>query len=153
MAERPWRTVTVVLFVFLLAAQGVYSFAVKPEPYPSIRMPDFGPAAAPDKTFKLPIARAEVVNRDGSSRAVSPYELMADFHFDMARPSYDYLFKSSDPSMITPSVKIWLRNRLGEIEPGAEPTELRMCWQPTTISLTDASVVGQEPCAWRVVKF
>lgn len=150
--QRPWRTMTVAAFAALLVAQGYLSFSVKPEPYPSIRMPNFGTAAAEDGTFEISVARAEVVDEDGSVQQISPADLMNEFRFSTARPSYDYLFLKADPSVVTPEVEDWLRNRLRVLVPDREPAELRMCWRQTVVSVSDASVVSQRPCVWKVVR-
>ena len=150
-AVRPWRVIAVGMFAIILVGQGVFSFAIKPEPYPSVRMPNFGTAASSDGTFDVPLARAEVVNVDGSIDAISPTALMAEFRFSTARPSFDYLFQRSEPSKITPKVRHWLRERIAEIAADTQPAELRMCWQKSSVSLSDASVVRSEPCLWKVV--
>lgn len=150
-SQRPWRTMTVAAFAALLVVQGYFSFTVKPEPYPSIRMPNFGTAAAEDGTFEISVARAEVVNEDGTVQQLSPTDLMNEFRFSTARPSYDYLFLKSDPSGVTPEVQEWLRNRLRVLTPDRDPVELRMCWRQTVVSVSDASVVSQRPCVWKVV--
>lgn len=149
-SRRPWRTVLVCSFAALLALQGYLSFIVHPEPYPSIRMPSFGVAAASDKTFGVTFASAEATARDGTTRPISIPQLMEEFRYSTARPSYDYLFLSADPSSITPSVKNWLRDRI-ETTTGIEPTELRMCWQKNLISVVDSTVVKEAPCVWKVI--
>jgi len=149
--DRPWRLTVVCVFAVILVAQGFFSFVIKPEPYPSIRMPNFGTAASSDGTFDVPLARAEVVNEDGSVEAISPTALMAEFRFSTARPSYDYLFQRSEPSKITPEVRRWLRERIADIAADTHPAELRMCWQKSSVSLSDASVVRSESCQWKVV--
>lgn len=151
MVNRPWRTITVACFAVLLVAQGYYSFAVKPEPYPTIRMPNFGTAAAADGTFVITIARAEVVSGDGSVQSISPTELMEEFRFSTARPSYDYLFNSADPGQVTEPVRSWLRGRIEALGKGSDPVEMRMCWQRSAIRIADASPASATPCTWKVV--
>src|SRR3954470_201514 len=152
MVHRPWRTVTVAGFAVLLILQGYYSFATKPEPYPTIRMPNFGLAATKSGTFDITLAQADAVGKDGRVTPVPLSELMADFWFSTARPCYDYLFLSSNPSKVTPAVQGWLRQRLDDIGVAGRPVELRMCWRRTAISVYDASIVRESPCVWKVVR-
>jgi hypothetical protein len=152
MVGRPWRTIIVATFALFLVVQGYFSFAIKPEPYPSIRMPNFGTAAAKDGTYIVPLARVDIVNQDGSIQPVSATEIMEGFRFSTARPSYDYMFLSSDPSKIPPSVKVWLRERIHEINADSRPVELKMCWQKSAVSVFDASIVRSEPCTWKIIQ-
>lgn len=147
----PWRVALVTAFAALLVVQGYLSFAVKPEPYPSIRMPNFGTAAAPDDTYDITVAQAEVVDADGSVRPLSPTQLMDQFRFSTARPSYDYLFRTADATTLTGPVRSWLRERIELIDGAGDPVAVRMCWRRSTISLADASVVRETPCEWKVV--
>lgn len=153
MHERPWRLVTVTVFGALLVVQGFFSFIILPEPYPTIRMPGFGLAATTDGTLPVVIAHAEAIDENGSVQAISPTSLMNQFRFSTARPSYDYLFgTTSNPALITPEVKEWLRNRIEVVSGGTRAVEVRMCWQKTDVSVFDASLVRQEPCVWRAIK-
>jgi hypothetical protein len=147
-----WRTVSVAVFAAFLVAQGYLSFVTKPEPYPTVRMPNFGTAAARDGTFRISVARADVLYSDGTVGQISPTDLMAEFRFSTARPSYDYLFLTSEPSKITPGVKKWLLGRVEDLSDGVHPIEVRMCWYRLAISVDDATSVRMEPCVWRVVK-
>jgi hypothetical protein len=152
MRNRPWRILVVLVFAGLLLIQGVFSFAIEPEPYPAIRMPAFGITADNHGNFDMRISRAEVVNEDGSIQPVQTMELMDEFSYDMARPSYDYLFLTSPPSSITPTVKAWLRRRIQDVHGSSRPAELRMCWQEIAISVYDASVAHETPCIWKVIE-
>ncbi|WP_197382506.1 hypothetical protein [Mycolicibacterium mengxianglii] len=139
------------VFAAALVVQGYFSFAIKPEPYPSVRMPNFGPAADSNGTFGVTLARAEVVSSDGTAQPISSTELMSEFRFSTARPSYDYMFMSSDTSRITPEVRAWLRKRTEELVKSHRPVELKMCWQRSTFSLYDAKITDQGPCVWKAV--
>ena len=152
MSKYPWRSCTVVVFAILLVVQGYFSFVIKPEPYPSIRMPNFGFAAAEDGTFEISMARAEVLTSDGSLQSLSPAELMAEFRFSTARPSYDYLFLSDQSPGVTPAVKNWLRERIKQLGMPGSPVEIRMCWHRPSVSVKDASIVRDTPCTWRSIR-
>jgi hypothetical protein len=147
----PWRTITVVAYGAALVIQGYLSFTTTPEPYPSIRMPNFGLAASPDGTLGATFTRAQYVDKDGSVRPISATELMSEFRFSTARPSYDYLFRSASQSRITPAVREWLRQRIIELNPGANPSEFRACWQDSRVSLVDASIIPTEACVWKAI--
>lgn len=148
----PWRTITVAFFGLLLVFQGFLSFVVVPEPYPAIRMPQFGRAAASDGTLQVSIIRAEVVNQDGSILRVSPGDLMSDFRASSAGPSFDYLFSPGKSERITPAVKQWLTDKISEVDGGKTPTELRICFRASRVSAVDATILSQKPCEWTVIE-
>jgi hypothetical protein len=150
-ANRPWRTIAVAVLGLILAVQGYFALAIDPEPYPAIRMPGFSKAPSKDGTFGTTVARADVVFRDGNVLPISPTELMSQFRFSTAQPSYDYLFKSNDASLITPAVKEWLRRRIGTIHGAGLPVELRMCWQDAKVGVVDATLTEIAPCEWKSV--
>jgi hypothetical protein len=149
--QLPWHLVVVAAFALLLVAQGYLSFAAKHEPYPTVRMPSFGPAASRDGVVRLTFARLEATGQDGSTRVIAVSALMDEFRFSAARPSYDHLFQGVDPSKLSPRVLAWLRERIEFLTRDFRPVEARLCWQPSEVSVVDASVVRDEPCRWTVV--
>jgi hypothetical protein len=149
--KTPWRLIVVVAFALLLIGQGYLSFAIRPEPYPSIRMPSFGPAAKDDGTVGVTFAHVEAIGSNGSVRQIPVVELMDDFRFSTARPSFDYIFRDSEPSRIPPSVKSWLRERLDKIDSGIDATAVRICWQVSRVRISDSSVASEQPCTWKTV--
>ncbi|WP_157575876.1 hypothetical protein [Mycobacterium sp. GA-2829] len=93
----------------------------------------------------------EAIGSDGSIRQIPVAELMDDFRFSTARPSFDYVFRDSEPSHISPSVKSWLRERIGEIDSGIDATAVRICWQASKVRISDSSVASEPPCAWKTI--
>jgi hypothetical protein len=149
--KAPWHVIVVSVFALLLIGQGVVSFLVKPEPYPTIRMPNFGLAPTRDGRMRVTFARLEAVGADGTTRTIDASEVMSTFRFSAARPSYDHLFRHADPSTLSPPVKAWLRERIEAVNQGSRPTEVRMCWQQSDVSVVDASTVAEQPCVWRTM--
>lgn len=148
----PWRTVLVAAFGCVLIMQGYYSFATRPEPYPTVRMPSFAYTAASDGTFELVMTRADVLFEDGTVRPVEVSDLMSDFRYSTARPSYDFLFLKSDTSQAPPALRDWIRERVELLHPGVRAVRIDMCWQPTRLSVKDASIVSKDGCVLRTVK-
>lgn len=114
-------------------------------------MPSFGPAAKDDGTVGVTFAHVEAIGSNGSIRQISVVELMDDFRFSTARPSFDYVFRDSEPSHISASVRTWLRERIDEIDSRIDATAIRICWQASRVRVSDSSVAGEQPCAWKTI--
>jgi hypothetical protein len=149
--EPPWHVVVVGFFTLLLLTQGGISFLVRPEPYPTIRMPGFGYAPTRDGRVQVSFARLEAVDAGGATRTVAVSDVMRTFRFSAARPSFDYLFRDADPSRLSPAGRAWLRARIETLTDGFHPTQVRMCWQKSDVSVADASTMSEQSCTWKAV--
>lgn len=144
------RTAVVALVGGLLALQSVYSFAVHPEPYPTIRMPAFGAAGAASGEFELRTAKVAVEDRDGRSESIRVQQVMSGFPFSVSAPTFAYLFAPDAPDP-DPATVAWLTKRLEKVTGRSDLRAMRVCWQDQTIRIDDASVVSAAPCTWRQV--
>jgi hypothetical protein len=147
----PWHVIVVSTFAVPLIGQGALSFLVEPEPYPTVRMPNFGRAPTPEGRMRVTSARMEAVGADGTTRTVDASALMSTFRFSAARPSYDHLLRNAEPSTLSGPAKAWLRARIETLNQGVRPIEVRMCWQQSEVSVVDGSTVHQQPCTWRTL--
>lgn len=145
------RLTALLAFGGLLLAQGVYSFAVEPEPYPTVRMPSFG--AAPTRTGLFPtrIVNIKVSYADGSTSNPRVSELMDGVRFSAARPSLNYAFKPG--KQIDTETRSWLERRAQALGGGPKPSSVEICWQDAAVNVSDASVVNAKPCDTTVVTF
>lgn len=144
----PWRTVLVGAFLLALILQGFVSFAVRPEPYPAIRMPSFGLAATAEGTYEVTFVSAIARFADGSTEKVTPSAIMEPFRFSTARPSWDYLFGPRSDLEPGASALAWLSDRVEELT-GRRAAELAMCWRTADVSIVDAAVRDEKPCEWK----
>jgi hypothetical protein len=149
---RPWRVILVLVFTLVLVVQGFLSFAIRPEPYPIIRMPSFGMATSTDGTYPVTFISAEVEFADGASESISPYAIMAPFRFSTARPSYDYMFGPSRAGELTDDVVLWLADRVVQVSGRPDAQEIRMCWKKADVNVRDASISNAESCDWTVIE-
>lgn len=147
---RPWRTITLAVFLLALVVQGFLSFAIRPEPYPTIRMPAFGLAASPEGTIQVTFVSAVATFDDGTTESIEPTEIMSQFRFSTARPSWDYVFHPDRPNDPSDEVVTWLGERV-EALTGRRAVELGMCWMTADVDIRDASLLNEQPCQWRVV--
>lgn len=145
------RLAGVILFGGLLFVQGVYSFAVEPEPYPAIRMPSFGAAPTKDGLFPSRMVSIKVTYVDGSTGNPRVSELMNGVRFSAARPTLN--FALAPGKSIDEPTRSWLRDRAKEVGPGADPANVEICWQDAAVDIRNAHVVNAQPCETTVVSF
>lgn len=145
------RLAGVVLFGSLLLGQGVYSFAVEPEPYPAVRMPSFGAAPTRDGLFPSRMVSITVTYVDGSVANPRVSELMNGVRFSAARPTLDFAF-APGKTIDQPS-RSWLQDRARDIGPGSDPESVEICWQNAAVDVRNAHIVNAKPCETTVVVF
>lgn len=145
------RLAGVILFGVLLIAQGVYSFAVEPEPYPAIRMPSFGAAPTRDGLFPSRVVSITVTYVDGSTENPRVYEIMNGVRFSAARPALNFAFAPG--KAIDDATRTWLRDRAREVGRGADPARVEICWQDAAVEVRNAHIVNAKPCEMTVVAF
>lgn len=145
------RLIAVAAFGAVLLAQGIYSFGVSPEPYPTIRMPSFGAVPSADGEFVSTGLEITVHYTDGTTVNPNPVDLARDIRYSSARNSLDYAFRpnkageenkrASDPELVD-----WLRDRSVQIGNGSTPDSIEFCWRKTIVNITDGSAVSPGEC-------
>ncbi|WP_285240045.1 hypothetical protein [Pseudarthrobacter sp. MEB009] len=145
------RLSALAVFGALLLGQGVYSFAVEPEPYPTVRMPSFGAAPTRAGLFASRMAYVKVTYADGSTVNPRVSEIMDGVRFSAARPTLNYVFKPGKP--VDDDTRLWLAARAKAVGGGSEPTSVEVCWQDAAVDVHDARVVNAKPCETTVVTF
>jgi hypothetical protein len=145
------RLTALAVFGAVLLAQGVYSFAVEPEPYPTVRMPSFGAAPTRAGLFPSRMVQVTVTYQDGSSVSPRVSEIMDGVRFSAARPTLNYVFKPGKP--VDDETRAWLQARAKAVGPGSEPASVEVCWQDAAVNVEDAQVVNAKPCETTVVTF
>ncbi|WP_146070852.1 hypothetical protein [Arthrobacter sp. B1805] len=133
-------------FCGFLVAQGLVSFVVEPEPYPTVRMPGFGSAPQADGTWAYTALDVRIHYEDGSS--ISPHisELLSGIRFSSAKASANFLLGPEASGEVDPETRQWLHERAANLNDGAEPSSVQFCWRKTTIDIADASVDTSVPC-------
>lgn len=145
------RLTALVAFGGILLAQGVYSFAVEPEPYPAVRMPSFGAAPTRAGLFPTRMVRISVAYTDGTTASLKVSQLMDGIRFSAARPSLNYAFKPG--KQIDAETRSWLEARAEAVGDGRKPASVEICWQDAAVDVRNASVVNAKPCETTVVTF
>lgn len=140
-----------VAFGGILLAQGVYSFAVEPEPYPTVRMPSFGAAPTRAGLFPSRMVSITVAYTDGTTASPKVSQLMDGIRFSAARPSLNYAFKPG--KQLDAETRTWLEARAESVGDGRKPSSVEICWQDAAVDVRDASVVNAKPCETTVVTF
>lgn len=145
------RLMALAVFGGLLLSQGVYSFAVEPEPYPAVRMPSFGASPTRAGLFPGRMAYVKVTYADGSTVNPRISEIMDGVRFSAARPTLNYVFKPG--KAVDDQTRLWLKTRAKAVGDGSEPTAVEVCWQDAAVDVHNAQVVGAKPCETTVVTF
>lgn len=154
-ARKTRQLIFVLILGVLLMLQGLYSFATRPEPYPTIRMPSFGDSPTPSGKFANDGIEISVVLVDGAVLHPSPDELAADVRYSSARETLDHAFRPKgsgerNPRADDPEVVSWLASRVTELSP-TPAQEVRFCWRKRVVDISDAAVERIGPCETEVV--
>lgn len=144
-------SITLIVLISVLAAQGLISFVVRPEPYPAIRMPSFGDAPTADGKFANTALDIVVLERDGQETNLSAQQAVGDARFSSARPILDKAFKpledgASNPNSKDPIVLGWFKDNLEHI--GLSPKSVSLCWRTREVDIVDAEYryTGKPEC-------
>lgn len=141
------RVFVILGFCALLAVQGVLSFATRPEPYPTIRMPGFAASSIDNERFEnVTTVSVTIEYEDGPTINPHPAELMDDFKPSSARPSLDHVFRVDSGASVSPEVTDWLHDRAQDLGDGNTPTHVEFCWQEVAIEIATAESVDEQPC-------
>ncbi|MFI5435297.1 hypothetical protein ACHMZP_26030 [Rhodococcus baikonurensis] len=145
------RLIAITALAVVLLVQGAYSFGVRPEPYPTIRMPSFGGVPNADGKFSGSGLDITLHYADGSTMSPNPVDLAGDIRYSSARASLDYAFRPSgagerNTRTADPELVEWLRNRSVEIGSGAIPDSVEFCWRKTIVDITDGTVASTDTC-------
>ncbi|MCD2104985.1 hypothetical protein O4214_20410 [Rhodococcus erythropolis] len=145
------RLIAIAALAVVLLAKGAYSFGVRPEPYPTIRMPSFG--GVPNSDGRVSGSGLDITLHytDGTKMSPNPVDLAGDIRYSSARASLDYAFRPSragdrNARTADPELVEWLRNRSVEVGSGAIPDSIEFCWRKTIIDITDGTVASTDPC-------
>lgn len=150
------QVIAVAALGIALLGQGLYSFATRPEPYPTVRMPGFGDAPTPSGMFANSGLEVTVRLKDGTELHPNPVDLAGDLRYSAARASLDYAFKPGadgerNPRSTDPEVLDWLSTRTMDL--GGQPaSEVEFCWRKAVIDITDGTVTRPGECEVATVK-
>jgi hypothetical protein len=144
------RLAVLAAVVAVLCAQGVYSFVVTPEPYPTVRMPGFGGGPTADGLFATTEVEITIGYADGSTVRPHVDELMAGIRDTARRKSLDSAFRPVDGAagraIDDPEVVAWLRAQAERLGDGDVPRFVEMCWRDGAVDARTGRYVDQEPC-------
>ncbi|MBG6184978.1 hypothetical protein IWX65_002956 [Arthrobacter sp. CAN_A214] len=137
----------------LLVVQGLVSFVVEPEPYPTVRMPGFGSVPKPNGSWAYTSLDVQVQYEDGSTTSPHVSELLEGMRFSSAKASASFLFGPESSGKADDETKTWLLDRAALLQSGETPVSIQFCWRKTTIDIADASVDTSVPCETTEVVF
>lgn len=145
------RVVILTALALALVGQGAGAFLIRPEPYPTVKLPAFGRAATSTGLFPARTLDITIGYVDGSVRHPDVVELMGRFRFSAARTSAEHVFgPESNRGPVRPvdeaDVRAWLADRARVIGHGAAPAYAEFCFRDGQLEISTARYVRRGGC-------